>query len=46
MWDYVHHARTHGISVGPGRGSGAGSIVAYAISITLVDPLKYDLLCE
>ncbi len=46
VWDYVHHARTHGISVGPGRGSGAGSIVAYAISITLVDPLKYDLLFE
>lgn len=46
VWDYVHHARTHGISVGPGRGSGAGSIVAYAISITLVDPLKYDLFFE
>ena len=46
VWDYVHHARTHGISVGPGRGSGAGSVVAYAISITLVDPLKYDLLFE
>lgn len=46
VWDYVHYARTHGISVGPGRGSGAGSIVAYAISITLVDPLKYDLLFE
>ena len=46
VWDYVNYARTHGISVGPGRGSGAGSIVAYAISITLVDPLKYDLLFE
>ena len=46
VWDYVHYARTHGISVGPGRGSGAGSIVAYAISITLIDPLKYDLLFE
>ena len=46
VWDYVHWARTHGITVGPGRGSGAGSIVAYAISITLVDPLKYDLLFE
>lgn len=46
VWDYVHYARTHGISVGPGRGSGAGSIVAYAISITLVDPLKYDLFFE
>ena len=46
VWDYVHYARTHGIPVGPGRGSGVGSIVAYAISITLVDPLKYDLLFE
>lgn len=46
VWDYVHYAREHGIKVGPGRGSGAGSIVAYAISITLVDPLKYDLLFE
>lgn len=46
VWDYVHYARTHGILVGPGRGSGAGSIVAYAISITLIDPLKYDLLFE
>lgn len=46
VWDYVNYARTHGISVGPGRGSGAGSIVAYAISITLVDPLKYDLFFE
>lgn len=46
VWDYVNHARTHGISVGPGRGSGAGSIVAYAISITLIDPLKYDLFFE
>ncbi len=46
VWDYVHYARTHGIPVGPGRGSGVGSIVAYAISITLVDPLRYDLLFE
>lgn len=46
VWDYVHYARTHDISVGPGRGSGAGSIVAYAISITLIDPLKYDLFFE
>lgn len=46
VWDYVNYARTHGIPVGPGRGSGVGSIVAYAISITLVDPLKYDLLFE
>lgn len=46
VWDYVNYAREHGIPVGPGRGSGVGSIVAYAISITLVDPLKYDLLFE
>ena len=46
VWDFVHYAREHGIMVGPGRGSGAGSIVAYAIQITMVDPLKYNLLFE
>lgn len=46
VWDYINYARQAGIPVGPGRGSGAGSIVAYAISITLVDPIKYDLLFE
>ena len=46
VWDYVHYAKSHGIPVGPGRGSGAGSIIAYAIEITDVDPMKYDLLFE
>ena len=44
--DYIHWAKMHGIPVGPGRGSGAGSIVAYAITITDVDPMKYNLLFE
>ena len=46
VWDYINFARQNGIPVGPGRGSGAGSIVAYASGITLVDPLKYDLIFE
>ncbi len=46
VWDYINFARSNDIPVGPGRGSGAGSIVAYATSITLVDPLKYDLIFE
>lgn len=46
VWDYINYARENGIPVGPGRGSGAGSIVAYASGITLVDPLKYDLIFE
>ncbi|MCH5150698.1 MAG: DNA polymerase III subunit alpha, partial [Spirochaetales bacterium] len=46
VWDYIKHARDNGIWVGPGRGSGAGSIVAYALGITNIDPLKYDLLFE
>lgn len=46
VWDYVNWARTQGIFVGPGRGSGAGSLVLYAIGITNIDPLKYDLLFE
>ena len=44
--DYINAAREQGISVGPGRGSGAGSVVAYAIGITSVEPMKYDLLFE
>lgn len=44
--DFVHFAKTHGISVGPGRGSAAGSIVAYALDITGIDPLRFDLLFE
>ena len=46
VWDYIHYAKTHNIPVGPGRGSGAGSIVAYAIEITDIDPIKYGLLFE
>ena len=46
VWDYIHYAKTQGIPVGPGRGSGAGSIVAYAIEITDIDPMKYSLLFE
>ncbi len=44
--DYVNWAKTHGVSVGPGRGSGAGSLVAYALDIVTPDPIKYDLLFE
>lgn len=46
VWDYINAARNMGISVGPGRGSGAGSIVAYLIGITNIDPLKYQLYFE
>ncbi|MBR7186773.1 MAG: DNA polymerase III subunit alpha [Clostridia bacterium] len=46
VWDYINWSRLHDIPVGPGRGSGVGSIVAYAIGITNVDPLRYDLLFE
>jgi len=46
VWDFIHWAKTHGIMVGPGRGSGAGSIVAYCLNITMLDPLKYQLLFE
>lgn len=46
VWDYINYARNADISVGPGRGSGAGSIVAYSLGITDVDPLKFDLLFE
>ncbi len=46
VWDFIAWAKEHGIPVGPGRGSGAGSIVAYALRITDIDPLKYDLLFE
>ncbi len=46
VWDYINAARKMGISVGPGRGSGAGSIVAYLINITDIDPLKYGLYFE
>jgi DNA polymerase III subunit alpha len=46
VWDYVKYAKDNGIAVGPGRGSAAGSIVSYALGITDIDPLKYDLLFE
>lgn len=46
VWDFINHSREVGISVGPGRGSAAGSIVAYLLGITNLDPLKYDLLFE
>ena len=46
VWDYINYAEENRISVGPGRGSGAGSIVAYSTGITKVDPLKYDLIFE
>ena len=46
VWDYINWARLQGIPVGPGRGSGVGSIVAYSIGITDVDPLRYDLIFE
>ena len=46
VWDFVKYAKDSGIAVGPGRGSAAGSIVAYALKITDVDPLRYDLLFE
>ncbi len=46
VWDYINWSRLHDIPVGPGRGSGVGSIVAYSIGITDVDPLRYDLIFE
>ncbi len=44
--DFVHYAKTHGVPVGPGRGSAAGSIVAYTLGITNIDPIKYNLIFE
>ena len=46
VWDFINWAHKHDIPVGPGRGSGAGSIVAYALRITDIDPIKYNLLFE
>ncbi len=46
VWDFIHYAKSNGIAVGPGRGSGAGSLVAYSLRITDIDPLKYGLLFE
>ena len=46
VWDFINYAKSKGIPVGPGRGSGAGSIAAYCIGITGIDPIKYNLLFE
>lgn len=46
VWDYINWAKKHGIPIGPGRGSGVGSIVAYCVGITNVDPIRYNLLFE
>ncbi len=46
VWDYINFAKTHGIAVGPGRGSAAGSIVSYCLGITDIDPIKYSLIFE
>lgn len=46
VWDFIRYAKENGIAVGPGRGSGAGSIVAYCLEITNIDPIKYNLLFE
>lgn len=46
VWDFIHYAKKNSIPVGPGRGSAAGSIVAYLLGITDIDPLKYDLIFE
>ena len=46
VWDFINYAKSHGIAVGPGRGSAAGSIVAYTLEITDIDPIRYQLLFE
>jgi DNA polymerase-3 subunit alpha len=46
VYDFIHYAKSHGIPVGPGRGSAAGSLVAYALNITDLDPIEYDLIFE
>lgn len=46
VWDYINYAKTHDIPVGPGRGSAAGSLVAYCLGITTLDPIKYNLVFE
>ena len=46
VWDFINYAKSNGIMVGPGRGSAAGSIVSYALKITNIDPIKYNLLFE
>ena len=46
VWDFIKYAKDHGIPVGPGRGSGAGSLVAWVLKITDLDPLQFELLFE
>jgi DNA polymerase III subunit alpha len=46
VWDFIHYAKSHGIPVGPGRGSAAGSLVAYTLEITDLDPLRFGLIFE
>ena len=46
VWDFINYAKDHGIMVGPGRGSAAGSIVSYCLEITDIDPIQYQLLFE
>ena len=46
VWDFIKYAKDHGIAVGPGRGSAAGSIVSYCLGITTIDPIRYQLLFE
>ena len=46
VWDFIHYAKSHNIAVGPGRGSAAGSIVAYSLDITEIDPIRYSLIFE
>ena len=46
VWDFIHYARSHGIPVGPGRGSGVGSLAAYCVGITNVDPMRFGLIFE
>ena len=46
VWDFIRYGREHGVSVGPGRGSAAGSVAAYCLGITNIDPVRYDLLFE
>ncbi len=46
VWDFIRFAKTNGVSVGPGRGSSAGSLVAYTLAITDIDPIRYDLMFE
>ncbi len=46
VWDFIHYAKEHGIPVGPGRGSAAGSLVSYCLEITNIDPIRYNLLFE